>query len=84
MLQGRRRAGPLLSAGRGPGRRSPVTAFLTTLSKIGDFAALYRLAAEALSGTDVPWAALVAVVTLGNLAAFFQQDVERLLVYSTM
>ncbi|KAF5990704.1 hypothetical protein BOG92_000635 [Streptomyces sp. WAC00263] len=64
----------------------PVATFLTTLPKIGAFAALYRLAAEALSGTDVPWAALVAVVsmTLGNLAASFQQDVKRLLVHSTI
>ncbi|MFF7642922.1 proton-conducting transporter membrane subunit [Streptomyces canus] len=92
-------AGLLFKAGGVPGHfwvpdavqgsAPPVAAFLTTLPKIGAFAALYRLGAEALSGMDVPWAALVAVLsaasmTLGNLAAFFQQDVKRLLAYSTI
>lgn len=92
-------AGLLFKAGGVPGHfwvpdavqgsAPPVAAFLTTLPKVGAFAALYRLGAEALSATDVPWAALVAVLaaasmTLGNLAAFFQQDVKRLLAYSTV
>ncbi|MGW0825366.1 NADH-quinone oxidoreductase subunit N [Streptomyces sp. NPDC002845] len=92
-------AGLLFKAGGVPGHfwvpdavqgsAAPVAAFLTTLPKIGALAALYRLGAEALSGSDVPWAALVAVLaaasmTLGNLAAFFQRDVKRLLAYSTI
>lgn len=71
------------------GSAPPVAAFLTTVPKIGALAALYRLAAVPLSETTIPWPELVAVVsaasmTLGNLAAFFQQDVKRLLAYSTI
>lgn len=92
-------AGLLFKAGGVPGHfwvpdavqgsTSPVAAFLTTLPKIGALAALYRLGTEALPASDVPWAALVAVLsaasmTLGNLAAFFQQDAKRLLAYSTI
>ncbi|MCM2389747.1 NADH-quinone oxidoreductase subunit N [Streptomyces albipurpureus] len=71
------------------GSSAPVAAFLTTLPKIGALAALYRLAAVPLSDTLIPWPELVAVIsaasmTLGNLAAFFQQDVKRLLAYSTI
>ncbi|WP_052867244.1 NADH-quinone oxidoreductase subunit N [Streptomyces niger] len=71
------------------GSTPAVAAFLATLPKIGALAALYRLAAVPLSATDVPWPALIAVLatasmTLGNLAAFFQTDVRRLLAYSTI
>ncbi|MFI0349418.1 NADH-quinone oxidoreductase subunit N [Actinomadura sp. 9N407] len=63
-----------------------VAAFVTTVPKIGAFAALYRI------GTDLAppdWALLIAVVavatmTLGNLAAFGQDNVRRLLAYSTI
>ncbi|MEU9605534.1 NADH-quinone oxidoreductase subunit N [Streptomyces sp. NPDC048057] len=92
-------AGLLFKAGGVPGHfwvpdavqgsAAPVAAFLTTVPKVAALAALYRLGAEAVAGAEVPWAALVAVVsaasmTLGNLAAFFQQDVRRLLAYSTI
>ncbi|MFE6281031.1 NADH-quinone oxidoreductase subunit N [Streptomyces sp. NPDC057877] len=92
-------AGLLFKAGGVPGHfwvpdavqgsAAPVAAFLSTLPKIGALAALYRLGTEALPGADVSWAALVAVLsaasmTLGNLAAFFQRDVRRLLAYSTI
>ncbi|GGQ97031.1 hypothetical protein GCM10010280_50890 [Streptomyces pilosus] len=71
------------------GSPAPVAAFLTTVPKIGALAAFYRLAAVPLTDADLPWADLVAVLavasmTLGNLAAFFQQDVKRLLAYSTI
>ncbi|MFJ4767767.1 NADH-quinone oxidoreductase subunit N [Streptomyces uncialis] len=71
------------------GSTAPVAAFLTTVPKIGALVALYRLAAVPLAETSIPWPALVAVIsaasmTLGNLAAFFQQDVKRLLAYSTI
>ncbi|MBT2452321.1 NADH-quinone oxidoreductase subunit N [Streptomyces sp. ISL-43] len=92
-------AGLLFKAGGVPGHfwvpdavqgsSAPVAAFLTTVPKIGALAAAYRLAAGPLSDTDVPWPALIAVLsaasmTLGNLAAFFQTDVKRLLAYSTI
>lgn len=71
------------------GSSAPAAALLTTLPKVGALAALHRLAAVPLAGTDVPWDELVAVLaaasmTLGNLAAFFQTDVKRLLAYSTV
>ncbi|WP_420000655.1 NADH-quinone oxidoreductase subunit N [Streptomyces boninensis] len=92
-------AGVLFKAGAVPGHfwvpdaiqgsAPPVAAFLTTLPKIGALAALYRLAAVPFADTDIPWPALLAVLatasmTLGNLAAFFQTDVKRLLAYSTI
>ncbi|MDI9889209.1 NADH-quinone oxidoreductase subunit N [Streptomyces sp. HNM0645] len=92
-------AGVLFKAGGVPGHfwvpdavqgsSAAVAAFLTTIPKIGALTAFYRLAAVPLASTDIPWADLVAVLavasmTLGNLAAFFQQDVKRLLAYSTI
>jgi NADH-quinone oxidoreductase subunit N len=91
-------AGLLFKAGAVPGHfwvpdvtegaPPAIAAFVTTVPKIGAFAALYRFGAEALPpGTS--WPALVAVVaaatmTLGNLAAFGQDNVRRLLAYSTV
>ncbi|MFE2645661.1 NADH-quinone oxidoreductase subunit N [Streptomyces nigra] len=92
-------AGLLFKAGGVPGhfwvpdavQGSPasVAAFLTTIPKIGALVAFHRLAVVPLADADLPWADLVAVLsvasmTLGNLAAFFQQDVKRLLAYSTI
>ena len=62
-----------------------VGAIVTTIPKIGAVVALYRFV------TVVPlnWPTLIAVIaavtmTLGNLAAFYQRDVRRLLAYSTI
>ncbi|MDJ1138497.1 NADH-quinone oxidoreductase subunit N [Streptomyces iconiensis] len=71
------------------GSSSPVAALVTTVPKAGALAALYRLVAGPLDGAPVAWDALLAAVacasmTLGNLAAFFQRDVRRLLAYSTV
>jgi NADH-quinone oxidoreductase subunit N len=92
-------AGPLLKAGAVPahfwlpdtvqGSSAPVAAFLSTVPKIGALVALFRLGAAALPGAGVSWSALLAVLatasmTLGNLAAFFQDDAKRLLAYSTV
>ncbi|WP_407835880.1 NADH-quinone oxidoreductase subunit N [Streptomyces sp. DSM 116496] len=92
-------AGILFKAGAAPahfwvpdavqGTSPPVAALLTTLPKIGALAALFRLGDVVLSGSTLPWPALISVIaavsmSLGNLAAFFQQDVKRLLAYSTI
>ncbi|GGT02305.1 hypothetical protein GCM10010176_053170 [Nonomuraea spiralis] len=66
-----------------------VAAFVTTVPKAGAFVALLRVAAEVFAGLDVGWRPLVAIVaaatmTLGNLAAFHQDNVRRLLAYSTV
>ncbi len=71
------------------GASPPVAAFLTTIPKIGALVATFRLLDQALATTTVDWPALVAVLatasmTLGNLGAFFQTSVKRLLAYSTV
>ena len=71
------------------GTTVPVAAFVTTVPKIGGFAALLRLLSVAIPVTAVNWPLLIAVLaaasmTLGNLAAFFQTSVKRLLAYSTI
>ncbi|MER6913609.1 NADH-quinone oxidoreductase subunit N [Streptomyces sp. NPDC000594] len=92
-------AGVLFKAGAVPahfwvpdavqGSSAPVAAFLTTLPKTGALAAALRLGEAVLADSGMPWAALLSVVaaasmTLGNLAAFFQDDVKRLLAYSAI
>ncbi|WP_432033335.1 NADH-quinone oxidoreductase subunit N [Streptomyces antibioticus] len=71
------------------GAPTPVAAYLTTLPKIGALIAGYRLLHQALSDSGVNWPLLLAVLaavtmTLGNLAAFFQTSVTRLLAYSAV
>ncbi len=65
-----------------------VAAFLTTVPKLGALAAIYRLVIEAVPGS-AGVALIVAVLaaasmTLGNLAAFWQDSARRLLAYSTI
>jgi NADH-quinone oxidoreductase subunit N len=71
------------------GTPAPIAAYLTTVPKIGALIAAYRLVHQALPATDVNWPLLIALLsaasmTLGNLAAFFQTSVKRLLAYSTI
>jgi NADH-quinone oxidoreductase subunit N len=71
------------------GTSAPVAAFVTTVPKIGALAALLRLLTTAIPAAAVDWPLLIAVLaaatmTLGNLAAFFQTSVKRLLAYSTI
>jgi len=71
------------------GATTPVAAFVATIPKIGGLLAIYRLLSTALATVEVDWSLLLAVIaavtmTLGNLAAFFQDDVRRLLAYSTI
>lgn len=65
-----------------------VAAFLTTVPKVGAVAAIYRMATEAVpaSARFAVIAAMLAAaaMTLGNLAAFWQDSVRRLLAYSTI
>ncbi|RSM65173.1 NADH-quinone oxidoreductase subunit N [Kibdelosporangium aridum] len=67
------------------GSRPPVAAFVTTIPKIGALIAMFRL----VPLVPIDWPVLVAVIaavtmTLGNFAAFFQDNVRRLLAYSTI
>lgn len=92
-------AGLLFKAGGVPGHfwvpdvtegaPAPVAAFVTTIPKVGGLVAIYRLLAEALPAADVDWPLLAAVIaaasmTLGNFAAFFQDNPRRLLAYSAV
>lgn len=66
-----------------------VASFVTTVPKVGAVVAVYRLLDGPLAGAPGNWPLVVAVLaalsmTLGNLAAFFQDSVTRLLGYSTV
>jgi NADH-quinone oxidoreductase subunit N len=70
------------------GAPAPMAAFLTAAPKVGALIVLARLAV-ALPAADVGWRPLVAVLaavtmTLGNLAALRQDDVRRLLGWSSI
>lgn len=76
---------PDVTAGTTPA----MAAYITTIPKLGAVAAAFRLLAEPFAGLplDVPLViAVVAAVsmTLGNLAAFAQTHLLRLLAYSTV
>ncbi|MEV8637553.1 NADH-quinone oxidoreductase subunit N [Streptosporangium sp. NPDC051023] len=92
-------AGVLFKAGGVPGHfwvpdvaqgaPAAVAAFVTTVPKLGAFAALFRMAEGFFTASAADWRLLLALVsvatmTLGNLAAFFQDNVRRLLAYSTI
>lgn len=71
------------------GASAPVAAFVTTVPKIGGLIATFRLAEGVLPAEAASWPLLFAVLatasmTLGNLAALFQDEVRRLLAYSTI
>jgi len=70
------------------GAPAPVAAFLTVAPKVGALVALGRLALT-LPEADVGWRLLMAVLaavtmSLGNLAALWQDDVRRLLGWSAV
>lgn len=70
------------------GARTPAAAFATTVPKIGGLIAAYRVL-DAVPTDVVDWPLLVAVLaavtmTLGNLAAFTQDNPRRLLGWSTV
>jgi NADH-quinone oxidoreductase subunit N len=76
---------PDVTAGTTP----PMAAYITTIPKIGAVAAAFRLLAEPWAAVPLNVSLLAAVIaaasmTLGNLGAFNQTDVLRLLAYSTI
>jgi NADH-quinone oxidoreductase subunit N len=71
------------------GATTTVAAFVTTVPKAGAVVAAYRLLETPLGDAPGDWRLVVALVaaasmTLGNLAAFGQDSVRRLLAYSTV
>ena len=76
---------PDVTAGTTPA----MAAYITTIPKLGAVAAAFRLLAEPFAALSLDVPLLVAVIaaasmTLGNLAAFAQTEVLRLLAYSTV
>lgn len=71
------------------GAPAAVAAYVTTLPKIAALAAVARLFHEVVPEAIIDWRLLVALLavasmTLGNLAAFWQETPRRLLAYSSI
>ena len=71
------------------GSPTPVTAFLSVASKAAGFAILLRVFYIAFPTVDVDWKTLFAVLAaismfVGNLVAIGQQNIKRMLAYSTI
>lgn len=71
------------------GAPSPVVALLSTAPKAAVFALLLRVTYEMLPGlrsiwSPLLWAVAIASMTIGNLAALRQQNVKRMLAYSSI
>ncbi|MGH2468008.1 MAG: NADH-quinone oxidoreductase subunit N [Candidatus Limnocylindrales bacterium] len=71
------------------GSPTPVTAYLSTGPKAAAFALIIRLFAEALAPLRADWVAAVVVIaaitmTLGNLVALTQDNIKRMLAYSSI
>jgi NADH-quinone oxidoreductase subunit N len=71
------------------GAPTPVTAFLSTGSKAAAFVVLARIYSMAFLPIGPSWASLltilaVASMTLGNVAAILQDNVKRMLAYSSI
>ncbi len=71
------------------GSPTPVTGYLSVLPKIGAFALILRLFVEALGPLSDEWAIVFALLaaltmTVGNLIALTQDNVKRMLAYSSI
>jgi NADH-quinone oxidoreductase subunit N len=71
------------------GAPTPVTAYLSVASKAAGFAVVLRVFYLALGPLALDWGAVFAVLavasmTLGNLVAMGQNDIKRMLAYSTI
>jgi NADH-quinone oxidoreductase subunit N len=71
------------------GAPTPVTAFLSTASKAAGFAVVLRIFQSALGSIETEWSTLFAVLavitmTVGNVMALVQNNLKRLLAYSSI
>jgi NADH-quinone oxidoreductase subunit N len=71
------------------GAPTPVTGYLSVGPKLGAFALILRLFVEALGPLKADWTAVVVVLaaltmTLGNLVALTQDNIKRMLAYSSI
>jgi len=71
------------------GSPTPVTGYLSVGPKIGAFALILRLFVEALASVTDEWLIVIVILaattmTLGNLVALTQNNVKRMLAYSSI
>jgi NADH-quinone oxidoreductase subunit N len=70
------------------GAPTPVTAFFSVAPKAAGFAVLLRIFANGLAGMDVLdnvfWVLAVLTMTVGNIMALRQDNVKRMLAYSSI
>lgn len=71
------------------GATTPATSFLSTAAKAGAFAMLLRVVLTAFGEQGADWAPLMillsaASMTVGNIAALRQENVKRMLAYSSV
>ena len=71
------------------GAPTPITGFLSVGPKLGAFALLIRIFAEALAPVRADWLAIflvltVLTMTVGNIVALTQVNVKRMLAYSSI
>lgn len=71
------------------GAPTPVTAFLSVAPKLAGFAVLVRFLANVFPFSAMNWLALVGIIaaasmTIGNIVAIAQDNVKRMLAYSSI
>ncbi|MGA7613590.1 MAG: NADH-quinone oxidoreductase subunit N [Thermoanaerobaculia bacterium] len=71
------------------GAPTPISAFLSTASKAAAFAMFARIFYEALPDIHVNWSLVIAIISamtmiVGNVAAMIQDNVKRMLAYSSI
>ena len=71
------------------GAPTAVTAFMSVGAKVGGFAALIRIFITALPDLDATWVPILAVISaitmiVGNVVALSQQNIKRMLGYSSI
>ena len=71
------------------GAPTPITGFLSTGPKLGAFALLIRVFAEALAPLRAEWLVVMSVIAVltmtgGNVVALMQTNVKRMLAYSSI
>lgn len=71
------------------GAPTPITAYLSVASKAAGFAVILRVFYMAFGDIRIDWASLFAILsavsmTVGNLGAVLQDNIKRMLAYSTV
>jgi NADH-quinone oxidoreductase subunit N len=71
------------------GAPTPITAFISTASKVAGFAVLVRFMLAVFPAIELQWTWILAVMatitmTIGNLLALPQKNIKRLLAYSSV